>query len=142
MKRYPTFTAKDLDFNIEDQLKELIHWEIFENMLKHALTSEKANPVQLDTLYEYIKILVPPTASVKHNTYGCDIVTEDNDHYHIILRPEHILIKCYKELPSNSFIFDILKYTGRYNHEENDAYDWEYYFELPEVLKNESRDSV
>lgn len=131
-----------LDLTDIECLTKLIKWEAFESMLKHVLVSEKANPVQLDTLYEYIKILVPPIVSVKYTTYGCEVVTEDNDHYHVILKPEHILIKCYEELPSNSFIFDILKYTGKYNHEDNDAYDWEYYFELPEVLKDASRDSV
>lgn len=137
-----SYSDEDLNFNIDDKIKKLINWEIFEDMLKQVLASEKANPVHLDTLYEYLKILVPLTVSVNRNTYGCDIITEDNDHYHVILRPEHILIKCYEELPSNSFIFDILKYTGKYNHEDNDAYDWEYYFELPEVLKDEHRDPV
>lgn len=138
MKRYPTFTAKDLDFSIEDQLKKLINGEIWDKFVKDSLSSIKVNPVQIDTLCDYVKMLLPSTVKVEveRTFYGCMLSMGDG-HIYVIVTPDNITVKFFEQLPA--FIFDIFQ-SGKYVKSEECNY--EYHFELPEVLKDESRNSV
>lgn len=132
MKRYPTFTAKDLDFNVEDQLKKLIHWEIWNELVKDSISNIKTNPVQIDTLCDYIRMLLPSTVEIEieRTFFGCTLNMGD-DHIYVIITPENtIIIKSFEKLPA--FIFDIFQSGKCVKSEE---YDYEYHFELPEVLK-------
>lgn len=138
MKRYSTFTAKDLDFNVEEQLKKLIHWEIWDKFVKDSLSNIKANPVQIDTLCDYIRMLLPSTVKVEieRTFFGCTLNMDDNN-IHVIITPENITIKSFEQLPT--FIRNIFQSGKCVKSEEC---DYEYHFELPEVLKDEHRDSV
>lgn len=136
MKRY-TFTAKDLDFNVEEQLMKLINREIWDKLAKDSLIN-KTNPVQIDILCDYIRMLLPSTIKVEiiRTFFGCTLNMGD-DHIYVIITPENITIKSFEQLPA--FIFDIFQSGKCVKSEE---YDYEYHFELPEVLKDEHRDSV
>lgn len=131
MKRY-TFTKKDLDFNVEDQLMKLIDQEIWDKLVKDSI-SNKTNPVQIDTLCDYIRMLLPSTVKIEieRTFFGCTLYMGD-DHIHVIITPENITIKSFEQLPA--FIFDIFQ-SGKCVKSEK--CDYEYHFELPEVLKNE-----
>lgn len=61
-----------------------------------------------------------------------------NKRIFVVITPDDITVKSFEQLPRSSFMFDILKYTGKYTH--GTEYDWEYHFELPEILKMEEND--
>lgn len=93
MKKYTTFTAKDLDFNVEDQLKKLIQWEIWDKFVKDSIINIKANPVQIDTLCDYIRMLLPSTVKVEieRTFFGCTLNMGDN-HIHVIITLRILLL--------------------------------------------------
>lgn len=136
------YTEQDLlNVNIEDEFKKLINWEVWDKCVKDFLSNIKVNPVQIDTLCDYIRMLLPSTIEVEieRTFYGC-ILGVGGERIYVIITPDDITVKSFEQLPRSSFMFDILKYTGKYAHDGE--YDWEYQFELPEVLKDEHRDSV
>ena len=129
-----SYTEKDLlNINIEDEFKKLINWEIWSKYVKDSLSNIKINPVQIDTLCDYIKMLLPSTVEVeiKRTSYGC-MLSIDGEPIHVIITPDNITIKSFEQLPD--FIFDIFQ-SGKCTKSEE--YDYEYHFKLPEVLKNE-----
>ena len=135
-----TYTEKDLDFDVTEQLRRMVTWEVWDKMARDTLNSiANLNPVQIDTLCDYLRMLVPPSVEVERTLYGC-ILNSDNNRIFVVITSDDIIVKSFEQLPRSSFMFDVLKYTGKYTH--GTEYDWEYHFELPEVLKDEHRDSV
>lgn len=51
MTRYtPIITAKDLDFDVTEQLRRMVSWEVWDKMARDTLNSiANLNPVQIDT---------------------------------------------------------------------------------------------
>ena len=79
-------------------------------------------------------MLLPSKVEVKieRTFYGC-ILSMGGERIHVIITPDNITIKSFERLPA--FIFDIFQ-SGKCA--KSDECDYEYHFELPEVLKDES----
>ena len=138
MGRYFTIKDEDLDFNVEEEFTRMIRWELWDKMTINLISAIKVNPIKVDTLYDYMKMLVPSTIEVERTLYGCKLNTKDS--IYVIITPDDITVRSFEPLPLNSFMFDILKPTGEYTN--SGKYEWEYQFELLEVLKDEPRDLV
>ena len=126
----------DFDFDVEKQFTREIQKELYDKMISDSTSNTEVSSVQVDTLCEYIKLLIPPTLEVEieRAPYGC-ILDTDDDYIFVIITPDDITVKSFEKLPPALFIFNIFKSTEEYtNINRCNEYGWEYHFELPEVL--------